>query len=890
MGYLNAQSIIQKTIYINDLLLQHDLDVLCVCETWLAENSHEPVLAELSPPGYNVKSFPRPAGGGGGILFIFKDELSPNAKKYKGTVYTTYEAAELTLTSTSTTFKIICIYRPPPSQVNHFLDSTATRELQELLVQTQTSSNNFIILGDWNFHFNKSSSNVRKLEGTFKELNLCQHITEPTHKFGNTLDVLITRRESLFLKNYDVIDNKISDHSFVICDLDFMKPKKPTRTVSSRNLKRICRVSFSGDLTAAIEREPGTMSANGMGSIFRDVLDRHAPVVTRKVSDRLYSPWYCDEIRLAKQRLRAAERAWLKSLLDVHREMLISARTHLKNIVKRCKQNYFLNKFSNLKTCRDLFTASNELLGKTKNELLNVTKPICDKFSHYFVSKVNYIRDSIDSSCSSVRFVDNIFNGSFLRKFNTVTNDYLHKLISSSLPKSCDLDPIPTNLLKGCLSNPCVLSTITNVINESLQSGVVPSCFKRALVRPILKKDGLDENDPQNYRPVSNLPFLSKILEKVVSAQLLDHLNVNDKIDAYQSAYRSHHSTETALIKVSDDILSIMDSRKVCILAMIDLSAAFDTIDHNVLLKRLEVSFGVTGTALLWFDSYLKSRYQAVKIGSAISDWTILKCGVPQGSVLGPMLFTLYTQPLIGILEKNNMHFHLYADDTQIYLSSDINDIPSSLQKLENCIKDVRQWMLENKLKINDEKTELIIFTPPSLKDRIPTDNMHITVNGNRIDQCDKVKNLGVVMDKHMTMLPQINALCKVMYFQIKRISFIRPYLNHHVTKTLVTSLVLSKLDYCNALLSGLSGNQMSKLQIVQNSAARLIEESKKRDHAKPLLKKLHWLPVQERVKYKVALMCFKCINNIAPIYLQKLSHYLSTTTELKVIARHGHS
>ena len=302
---------------------------------------------------------------------------------------------------------------------------------------------------------------------------------------------------------------------------------------------------------------------------------------------------------------------------------------------------------------------------------------------------------------------------------------------------------------------------------------------------------------------------------------------------------------------------------------MLDLSAAFDTIDHGVMINRLKESFGVTGTALLWFDSFLRKRLQAVKIGPEVSEWTTLRFGVPQGSVLGPILFTLYTQPLVHIMNKHDVFFHFYADDTQIYISADIDDIGPSLIRLENCISDVREWMLENKLKINDEKTELIVFSPPCFKNSPLINNLSINVNNNTIQQCKKVKNLGVVLDSNMSMIPQIDNLCKNMYFQMKKIALIRSYLNNTVTKTLITSLVLSSLDYCNALLSGLPENRIEKLQIAQNNAARIVEKAKKRDHAKPLLKKLHWLPVKERINYKVALTCFKCINDLAPSYLQ---------------------
>ena len=352
-----------------------------------------------------------------------------------------------------------------------------------------------------------------------------------------------------------------------------------------------------------------------------------------------------------------------------------------------------------------------------------------------------------------------------------------------------------------------------------------------------------------------------------MAEQLQSHLKKNSLIDKNQSAYRSCHSTETALLKVSNDILEIVDKKDVCLLAMLDLSAAFDTIDHGILLSRLEHTFGISGAALSWFRSYLENRFQAVKIGTLKSSWMPLKFGVPQGSVLGPVLFTMYMQPLSDVLNKFDMLYHSYADDTQIYVGCKSDIFETTVTNVENCLRDVKTWMTANKLKINDTKTEIVFFGQSRVISQL--EEKTINVNGHDISPCSTVKNLGVMMDNSLTMVPQVNALTKSMYFQIRNIASVRNYLTKDVAKTLMTSLVLSKLDYCNSLLAGLPDNTLSKLQVAQNNAARVVERVRKRDSAKPLLYNLHWLPVKERITYKIALLCFKCINRTAPHYLQ---------------------
>ena len=416
------------------------------------------------------------------------------------------------------------------------------------------------------------------------------------------------------------------------------------------------------------------------------------------------------------------------------------------------------------------------------------------------------------------------FFGQSLVSFDKASQDEIKNIIIDSSTKHCDLDPIPTALLKTCIDD--VLPCITHIINDSLTSGVVPACYKDALVKPLLKKTGLDHNILKNFRPVSNLPFLSKILEKVVLKRLISHLNNNNLNEVFQSAYKKYHSTETALLRVFNDILCDLDNRNVTLLALLDLSAAFDTLDHSILLKRLEMSFGIKGSALSWFESYLVSRSQSVQINKTISDSETLIYGVPQGSVLGPILFTLYTTPLSDIFCKYKMNYHLYADDSQLYTSSNVLDLDNHLRQTELCIEDTKSFMDSNKLKLNNDKTELIIF-----KNKFQTkDHVNVTLN---INECDitsssHVKNLGVIFYEDLSMTTHVNSVYKSIIFQLSKISHIRKYISVEVAKTLVTSLILSRLDYCNSLFCNMSNENIEKMQLLQNHAARLIFRVKK--------------------------------------------------------------
>ncbi len=286
--------------------------------------------------------------------------------------------------------------------------------------------------------------------------------------------------------------------------------------------------------------------------------------------------------------------------------------------------------------------------------------------------------------------------------FSTIGGEELYKLVKSAKPTTCMLDPIPSKLLKEVL--PEVIDPLLAIINLSL--GYVPKTFKLAVIKPLIKKPQLDPKDLVNYRPISNLPFLSKILEKVVLSQLYFFLEKNYICEDFQSGFRPSHSTETALIRVTNDLLLSSDRGCISLLVLLDSSTAFDTIDHNMLLNRLENFVGISGSALAWFKSHLSDRHKFVAVKEEVSYRSQVQYGVPQGSVQGPLLFTLYMLPLGNIIRKHRVSFHCYADDTQLYISSRPGETHQIEKKLMECIVDIKNWMTSNFLLLNSEKKQ----------------------------------------------------------------------------------------------------------------------------------------------------------------------------------------
>ena len=287
------------------------------------------------------------------------------------------------------------------------------------------------------------------------------------------------------------------------------------------------------------------------------------------------------------------------------------------------------------------------------------------------------------------------------------------------------------------------------------------------------------------------------------------------------------------------DLLIAVDNHKVSLFASIDLSAAFDTVDHSILMKVLESNFGVTGTALKWFNSYLESRSQRVKIDNVLSDKSELRFGVPQGSRAGPILYSVYASTLSNVIDNNNSVMG-YADDHALYSTSstDTESVSRSLANIELCLEKVGVWMVENRLKMNHEKTEFIAFGSSHTKEQSQVES--ITVGNDPVEISSHVKYLGIWLDSTLNMKKHISEKCRIVSLKLYNIKKIRKYLSTDSLIRLVNALVLSHLDYCNASLIGLPDSTIRPLQNVQNFAARVILGLSKFEHISPGLNKLH--------------------------------------------------
>ena len=390
-----------------------------------------------------------------------------------------------------------------------------------------------------------------------------------------------------------------------------------------------------------------------------------------------------------------------------------------------------------------------------------------------------------------------------LSQFQLVTEDTLHEVIMKCPSKSCSLDPMPTWLVKQHL--PVLTPILTKIVNSSLSSGSLPSGLRRAIITPILKKASLDKNTLGNYRPVSNLPFVGKLIEKVVSAQVSDYISSNGLSDLYQSAYTKARSTETALACVQNDILRAINNQQAVFLLMLDLSAAFDTVDHGILLERLAGDFGFTGDVHNWYKTSLEARTCSVIINGDFSSDKHLIYGVPQVRLLGPRLsptilaewVTLFTNMVSSITYMRTM-FKFIPFLTQIvlvmlYVPCFIYLAVSRVYRF-GCLIIGWSWI---KRKLNFLLLHLPTITVPC---NFSLQHLTLNLDGNEIPSSPSIRNLGVIFDYSMTMAEHITNLSRSINWQLRNLNRIRKFLDTDTCHNIVRTLILSKLNYCNSL------------------------------------------------------------------------------------------
>ena len=824
-------------------------------------------LRTATPVGYAVVDAARQVRTGGGIAVMYRSHY-----KCANVVIpqsTTFESVCVSLSTASGSFVLLTIYRPGSRKVTgEFFDELAA--VLEILV---LQSCPVIVGGDLNV---RTDADTARLTDMLTAFGMVQRVTGPTHRLGGLLDVVITRDDYVPTDVCVDAPDVVSDHALVTCRLPITSQPPPVQTRRVRSWRSVdrrllCDAIANSSLYEPLSPSPDVdeMFAN-YDAVLRDIADRFAPEHDVRFRPRPLSPWFDADCHVSRRNCRRLERRYRRSRSDSDRRAYVAAAQSKLKLFQAKRDAYWLARAREDGPTGKLWRTLNSVLGRNQSAGERSTTLSADGFADSFSKKVSDIRAATDGSPPpDIRTSAT----TSMSVFQPVTEADVRRVIMKSPSKSSSLDPIPTYLLKEVVDS--LLPYITALVNASLQQGRLPTSQKHAIVTPRLKKPGADTADMANYRPVSNLSFLSKTVERVVAEQLNSYLMVNGLMPPLQSAFRRHHSTETALLRVMADVFAAADQQRVTLLALLDLSAAFDCVDHDILLMRLQRSFGLSGCVIDWIRSFLADRTQRVAYAGGCSRLVCLLWGVPQGSVLGPLLFLLYAAELFDVVAAHEASAHFYADDGQLYVNSLAVDADVATSQLTACVADVDAWMKANRLRLNAQKTQLIwLGSGQQLEKITATDVQFLSAN---IQVMSTVRDLGVLIDSRLTMADHVTAICRSAYYQLRQLRCVVQLLTSEAAMTLVHSFISTRLDYCNSVLYGIADNQLQRLQSVQNAAARLVTGTRRTEHITPVLQSLHWLPVRQRIVYKLATLVYKCLTGRAPAYLAEYCRQAGT-------------
>ena len=878
----NVQSLCNKADKVLQFLTDNGIEIACITETWLSnENSH--ITSIIKSFGYSITHFYTENCRGTGVAILFKNTLSVKPFSKFSSAFESFQYRCVVISvKNQPSILLFVIYRR-----QEFTKETFEQEFKHLLNFCDSTLYNIMLVGDFNYHFEKTSDNtVTRITNLISTYGLSPLIEVPTHRKGHTLDQIFVNTWELDVLVKEVVDVNISDHFPICFDLPLSSNTIPQKkNITYRKLRQIDMIDFEqkviGNLEVALANSTELnfhQHYTVYSNVISKVLDEVAPLTTKVVKSSTNTPLWMDTQYKDERKLRRKlERTWKKTKLPDDRLAYINQRENCAELAKIKRAGYYSNLIAKCNgDQKALYSVVSDLLDTRKVKTL----PICEnevelanKFNQFYMNKINNIRESIPYSSESNNEMFNgagykHFQGESFDHFELVTIDELKEIIKSSNTKTSCHDPLPQYMLNNILDS--LLPYLCDLVNKSLSTGNMDG-VKESIIVPLLKKAGLDTDDLKNYRPVSNLVFLSKLIERVVLKRLNAHMERNELHIKSQYGYKQFHSTETLMLRVVNDVLVGFDNNNATVVLLLDLSAAFDTVDSDKLLHILNKQIGITGTALKWFQSFLVGRNQRVKIGNSISDLLETLFGIAQGSVLGPTLFNIYTRTFSDIVKLSGFVPGGFADDNSARDTFALCFQYRVLtEKLQSLMANVTQWMNSLYLKINPDKTEIILFLPKAAM----LDNViggTFLEGGGCIRFSGKVKNLGVTLDRHLTLEPHIKSIVSHCYKLLSDIGRIRSVLTNKQTESLVHSVISSRLDYCNSLFMGLNKSIIHKLQKVQNSAARLILKKRKRTSVRKDLKDLHWLRIDQRIMFKTLLLVYKCINDIAPDELKSL-------------------
>ena len=705
---------------------------------------------------------------------------------------------------------------------------------------------------------------------------LSQVITEPTRVTATTktlIDVFITNKKESIIHS-GVYPMSISDHNLIYAVRKISIPRGQPRFVESRNFKTFNETKFITDLENA--PWPYTKDIQDVNcvwdawkNVFLNVIEKHAPCRIMRVRNKP-SQWINSEVKqemfqrdwLKKHAIKTCQpddwKAYKKQKICVDKK------------VKRAKKDYYEKQIKqNSGDPRATWKILNDLMGKKSNstqinELETETDPekIAECLNIHFTEIGPKLALEIPPVDNDVNPLD------FLRKTNSVfalnkikSSDVLKKLKEVNIAKATGHDKISNKILK--IAAPAIFKSLTDFFNFSIVTNIFPIDWKIAKVSPLYKSG--KRNDPNNYRPISVLSTIARVFERLIFEQMYTYFTDNKLIEPRQSGFRSLHSTVTALLDMTNQWCFNIDRGMVSGVIFLDLKKAFDTVNHDLLLKKLNY-YGVQNQTITWFKSYLADRQQLCKVNGVSSAKSSISCGVPQGSILGPLLFLIYINDLPTCLDYSTGRS--FADDTNLTFSA--GDLSVLQSEMSEDLNKIFTWLCSNKLTLNTLKTDFMVI---GSRQRIATleGDIALSVNGITLEKVRIVNCLGLSIDEFLTWDTHMQSIKHKVTCNIRILKRIKPFLSQENLITLYKSIVEPYLSYCCIVWDSISDTLANNLQKLQNRAARIITGASYYRRSADIRHELGWLSLVHMRQHHKAIMMFKVVNGLCPTYLSDM-------------------
>lgn len=846
--------------------------VISICETWLHSGIHDSLISRKD---YYIIRNDREGKRGGGVACYVHCSLKAKLLDASPSMYS--ESPEFLLIELSQAcggkLLFVSMYRPPNTRLfTNFISSYN---------KIAHAYNNIIIAGDLNCNLLTDNTYSRHLRELIFSLSLFHVPSEATYHTSSShtlLDIIILDSPDKLVKFTKSSTPFINGHDLLDLTYAFNLPQaNQAKVISRRCIKNFNEQDFTRALASELKTptellssiQPGIHQVDFLVDLVTDklnvIFERYAPIRTFSVT-KSPKPWITDQIKdriKEKSRLyKYARRSNSALAYAIYRDF----RDQLTVDLRRSKDEYLANRLSSIV---DQSRMWKELanLGLVNS---NLVSPLhfftCDELNLYYASITGsdppLSVEEFNTKVLSLPLTQPVFDFTPI-DMNTLDR-YLDARLSNSLSSGVD------KISSFCLtkSRTVINDHLLEIINLSIVHSHFPSSWGAAVIRPLSKIK--TPQSPSDTRPVSNLPEKSKIAERVLYDQIYNFAESNNILDVRQSGFRSLFSTQTALLRVTDDIRLGIEHQKLTILILFDFSKAFDMVPHLRLLMKLR-ALGFSDSSLTLLFSYLSGRSHAVVDDQGnCSNWLPITRGVPQGSVLGPLLFSLYIKD-IGEHLRYSDHM-IFADDTQIYLQCYRYEINQALAKISYDAQIIADFANSNGLSLNVSKSKALILGSQAYVQEINVSSLQpISINNNILPYDNNVRNLGMQFSADMSWKKHISLISQKVNFTLYKLKFHKNSLSSQLRIKLINALVFPHLDYCCLVYHDITDELNSKLQVLANNCIRFIFDLRRDEHVSPYRRQLGWLTVKQRRLYFLGIMAFKVIRFEVPSYISEL-------------------